>query len=360
MEKTDAIEFGEITYSSFGEYYSKLLINNIYSNTEQIQIYFRGPPNISNDFVEDYNILSAHICERDTENKCKTNTITQITFDEGKTEQNVIQNTINYSDKINFRLESEKEYLIISHYKGYTSIWVSNLTERFNTIDEYKSFFYSFPSDGNLLKIASEKQNFNNIQQIDLIEKIVGFSEVSECGNNYCDNNETYYSCPIDCPPTKQCLDSEPCCENNTFKEEGTICQTLTEKEFFCDGNNLMQRQQQKICSGTNSSCEQTVFSEWDLNKECEQICLTDTNTCSNYECWPFGIKETSISGTNVGECIEQISERTCLNGNWGEWVIIQEGVLPTEEICDGKDNNCDGITDAGCDCIDGKQSLVG
>ncbi|MBN2694681.1 hypothetical protein JXR93_08465 [bacterium] len=52
-------------------------------------------------------------------------------------------------------------------------------------------------------------------------------------------------------------------------------------------------------------------------------------------------------TGTDVGECIVEI--KSCVEGDWN---IIQEGVFPTSEVCDNKDNNCDGDIDEGMDII--------
>ncbi|MBU2523660.1 procyclic acidic repetitive family protein [Patescibacteria group bacterium] len=56
------------------------------------------------------------------------------------------------------------------------------------------------------------------------------------------------------------------------------------------------------------------------------------------------------FSGTraeiNVGVCRE--GTQICENGNWGD---CEGEVLPSAEICDGKDNNCDDKVDEVCDC---------
>ncbi len=59
--------------------------------------------------------------------------------------------------------------------------------------------------------------------------------------------------------------------------------------------------------------------------------------------------------GTDEGECEKGI--QMCINGAWGN--CIGE-VGPTEEVCDGRDNNCNGITDEGCDCLTGETRPCG
>ncbi|MEW5741400.1 MAG: hypothetical protein AB1938_20940 [Myxococcota bacterium] len=75
--------------------------------------------------------------------------------------------------------------------------------------------------------------------------------------------------------------------------------------------------------------------------------------TCRGTFCRPNGGPEVDCAcragsseacGTDVGECA--FGQRTCSpSGEWGE---CTGGQGPTREICDGKDNDCDGLTDLG------------
>src|ERR1700689_4499834 len=47
-----------------------------------------------------------------------------------------------------------------------------------------------------------------------------------------------------------------------------------------------------------------------------------------------------------VGEC--RSGSQTCADGTWGG---CAGQVLPTSEICDGRDNNCNGLVAEGCSC---------
>ncbi len=50
------------------------------------------------------------------------------------------------------------------------------------------------------------------------------------------------------------------------------------------------------------------------------------------------------------GEC--KAGTQTCTNNAWGP---CQGQINPTQETCDGKDNNCDGKVDEGCQCRNGE-----
>jgi hypothetical protein len=72
-------------------------------------------------------------------------------------------------------------------------------------------------------------------------------------------------------------------------------------------------------------------------------------------ECIPGA--ESTCSGSNVGEC--RSGSKTCKSdGTWGPCTGV---VGPTAEICnDGKDNNCDGQVDEGCECSPGQTQSCG
>lgn len=72
-----------------------------------------------------------------------------------------------------------------------------------------------------------------------------------------------------------------------------------------------------------------------------QQCTDSQTRPCYN---GPIGTK-------GIGIC--QDGTQTCINGDWE--TTCQGEVLPQSETCDGLDNDCNGITDDGCECINGQ-----
>ncbi|MFH1399462.1 MAG: LamG domain-containing protein [Candidatus Woesearchaeota archaeon] len=60
-----------------------------------------------------------------------------------------------------------------------------------------------------------------------------------------------------------------------------------------------------------------------------------------------IGENESRSCGTDVGECASGLQYRTCTeNCVWSDWGTCTGEITPKPEICDGKDNDCDGVAD--------------
>ena len=92
-----------------------------------------------------------------------------------------------------------------------------------------------------------------------------------------------------------------------------------------CQGEVLPQTE---ICDGRDNDCNRTV------DDGCECI---DGQARSCYDFAP--------STLNVGTC--HAGTQACVNGHWG-FCSNQRG--PESEVCDGRDHNCNGLRNEGCD----------
>jgi hypothetical protein len=83
------------------------------------------------------------------------------------------------------------------------------------------------------------------------------------------------------------------------------------------------------LCDGVDNDCDGTV----DENCSCQDG--TKDNDCYT---GPLGTAGIGLCATGT---------RTCQNGSF----TTCSDTTPTQETCDGNDNDCDGITDEGCSC---------
>jgi len=91
-------------------------------------------------------------------------------------------------------------------------------------------------------------------------------------------------------------------------------------------------------CNGKDDDCDGTVDEDCDCTNGQTQTCYGG----------PSGTK-------GKGPCKE--GTQRCKDGKWEP---CQGEVKPQKEICDGKDNNCDGKVDDGCDCLSGATKACG
>ncbi|MGC9043130.1 MAG: MopE-related protein [Myxococcota bacterium] len=160
---------------------------------------------------------------------------------------------------------------------------------------------------------------------------------IGECryGTQMCINGQ-WSICEGGVNPTPEiCDNKDNDCDGQTDEEIVRNCGTNVGMCEFgiqtCSAGNWGECQgginpSLEICDGLDNDCDGQTDEEL-------------TRTCSS----------------NIGECRQGI--QTCIGGAWG---LCEGGIMPSEEKCDGKDNNCDGTTDEGCSCITGETKPCG
>ncbi|NOZ85647.1 MAG: hypothetical protein GXP49_05185, partial [Deltaproteobacteria bacterium] len=113
-------------------------------------------------------------------------------------------------------------------------------------------------------------------------------------------------------------------------KGDGTGTQNECNEDNNTDGTDIATAEK---CNGEDDNCNGVI------DEGCD--CITGA---------------TEPCGTDVGLC--EFGTSTC--DEKGKWGPCQGGVGPVEEKCNGEDDNCNGVTDEGCNCIDGATKPCG
>jgi hypothetical protein len=199
------------------------------------------------------------------------------------------------------------------------------------------------------IKITNSKLSDINSQPIAhaVLDGTINFYSATSpyCGNGNCDSGETCSSCAGDCGIC-------PCPSGQTRCSDG-VCRTDCGGGGGGGGATCTNNQTRSCSVAHTGACaagtETCVNGNWaGCPAPSAELCNHMDDDCDgamdeNLACECF-IGNARPCGSNVGECRE--GTRQCAGGTWGE---CTGETTPSAEVCNGKDDNCDGQVDEDC-----------
>ncbi len=153
---------------------------------------------------------------------------------------------------------------------------------------------------------------------------------VCAVGTKTCNDIGAWGNCVRNTNPSAEVCDNlDNDCDGETDED---LTQPTSNQYGLCAGNIEICEAGQWVPSPNNYTPTDEVC-EGQLDEDCDGT-VDEGCSCTNGETRQCG-------QTDVGEC--SYGTQTCENGQWGECV---GAVYPSEEICDGLDNDCDGTID--------------
>lgn len=190
--------------------------------------------------------------------------------------------------------------------------------------------------------------------------------------------------------PKPGCSEPQPTCKNKGVCK--SIVPKCIQKKWVCSYPDTFEKAETK-CDGLDNDCDGKTDEDCDCTpgktQDCGSnvgVCQTGSQKCSEDGKWSECIgavdPQPEICDGRDNNCDGQVDEqlvRPCYGGSvetkgkgvcvegkqrceQGQWLQCQGAILPSVEICDGKDNDCDGQIDETLtkSCYSGPVSTAG